>query len=232
MVRPLQEYRIISIVACTFLLTSCILLLLVGLSLPIIKSIYIIKVQSTANIGPPTTVATQLRFGVWGVCAYSDLEQPTPLGENGLCFGPMLGYVVPPEITSLIGLSPDIINAVEVSLRVILVLHPVAAGLALITFFTSLFLASHAVSIFTLFLAVVAALLATVVFGIDLALVLIVKNALKNLLNLNLKFDVAFGGGVWMVLVGVILLWTSVCLLSARACYCCGISRKPVKQVF
>jgi hypothetical protein len=70
MVKPLQAYRIISIIAFTLLLTTCILLLLVGLSLTIIKPIYLINVKSTSNVSPPTTIATQLRFGVWGVCAY------------------------------------------------------------------------------------------------------------------------------------------------------------------
>lgn len=151
----------------------------------------------------------------------SDLNQPTTLDNNGFCFGPQLGYSVPEEIRTLVGLPDGVVNAVEVSLRVILVLHPVAAGLTLITLITSLFLASHAVSILTLFLTVVAGLLGTIVFGIDLALVIIVKNEIKN--TGFLKFDVQFGNGVWMVLVSIILIWAAVVLLSARVCYCCGI---------
>lgn len=108
----------------------------------------------------------------------SDLNHPTPLDNNGLCFDPHLGCRVPEDIRTFIGLSDRIVNAVEVSLHVILVLHPVAAGLTLITFITSLFLASHAVSILTLFLTVVA--LGTVVFGIDLVLVIVAKNEIKN----------------------------------------------------
>ena len=89
-------------------------------------------------------------------------------------------YRVPEDVRTFIGLSDGIVNAVEVSLHVVLVLHPVAAGLTLITFITSLFLASHAVSILTLFLTVVAGPLETVVFGIDLALVIVAKNEIKN----------------------------------------------------
>jgi hypothetical protein len=138
-----------------------------------------------------------------------------------LCIGPQLGYTVPPDVTSLINISPEVVNAVEVGLRVVLVLHPVAAGLTLVTFITSLFLASHAVSIFTLFLSIVAGLLGTIVFGIDLALVIIVRNQVQNLQGLD--FAVDFGDGVWMVLVAVIAIWIAVILLSARACYCCGV---------
>ncbi|KAL9712081.1 hypothetical protein Ac2012v2_005157 [Leucoagaricus gongylophorus] len=227
MARPLQAYRIISIIAFSLLLASCILLVLVGLSLPIIKSIYIISLRSTAD-GPPTSVASSLRFGIWGVCAYSDLNQPTTLDNNGFCFGPQLGYSVPEEIRTLVGLPDGVVNAVEVSLRVILVLHPVAAGLTLVTLITSLFLASHAVSILTLFLTVVAGLLGTIVFGIDLALVIIVKSEIKN--TGFLKFDVQFGNGVWMVLVSIILIWAAVVLLSARVCYCCGIRSRVTKN--
>jgi hypothetical protein len=42
--------------------------LFVALSLPIIKSIYLLEISSqTSQI--QTTVATRLRFGVWGFCA-------------------------------------------------------------------------------------------------------------------------------------------------------------------
>jgi hypothetical protein len=154
---------------------------------------------------------------------YSVFDQPDLPNNtnNGLCFGPQLGYTVPPDIRSLINVSDGVVNAVETSLRVILVLHPVAAGLAFITFITSLFLASHAVSILTLFLAIIAGILGTIVFGIDLALGIIVRNEIKTFEQFQL--EVEFGNGVWMVLVGVALTWITVVLLSARACYCCGV---------
>lgn len=228
MVRPLQGYRIISVVACLLLLASFILLLLVGLSLPIIKPIYLVVLQSAANAGPATRVATQLRFGVWGVCAFSELNHASILDNNGLCIGPRLGYDVPSVVQSLIGVSDDVVNAVEVSLRAILVLHPVAAGLTFITLITSLFLASHAVSILTLFLAIIAGILGTIVFGVDLALVIVARNQVKNLEDL--RFNVEFGNGVWMVLVAVILIWVAVVLLSARACYCCGVVRRKERE--
>ncbi|KAJ3575272.1 hypothetical protein NP233_g1199 [Leucocoprinus birnbaumii] len=228
MVRPLQEYRLISAITCFLLFLSFLLLLLVGLSLPIIKPIYLVVFKSVTNAGPITSVATQLRFGVWGLCAFSNLNLPSVLNNNGFCLGPRLGYEVPSAVQSLIGVSNDVVNAVEVSLRVVLVLHPVAAGLAFVAFITSLFLASHAVSILTLFISIVAALLVTIVFGIDLALVLVARNQVKNLEDLN--FEVDFGNGVWMVLAALILIWVSVILLSARACYCCGVVRREARK--
>jgi hypothetical protein len=69
MIRPLQAYRIVSLIAFTLLVAAFILLLLVGLSLTIIKPIYLILVKSALNVQPPTNAATELRFGVWGFCA-------------------------------------------------------------------------------------------------------------------------------------------------------------------
>jgi hypothetical protein len=63
-----RGYRAISSVAVFFLLAAFILLLLVAISLPIIKPIYILALQTTVQV-QATTVTTQLRFGVWGVCA-------------------------------------------------------------------------------------------------------------------------------------------------------------------
>lgn len=64
----MARYRAISSVAVFFLLAAFILLLLVAISLPIIKPIYILALQTTVQV-QATTVTTQLRFGVWGVCA-------------------------------------------------------------------------------------------------------------------------------------------------------------------
>jgi len=67
--RPLGRYQIVSIVSCALLFTAFLFLLLVALSLPIIKTIYLVKLTSEAVEASPLSIATQLRFGVWGVCA-------------------------------------------------------------------------------------------------------------------------------------------------------------------
>lgn len=67
--KPLGRYQIVSIVSCAMLFTAFLFLLLVALSLPIIKSIYVVKLTSEVTEASPLSIATQLRFGVWGVCA-------------------------------------------------------------------------------------------------------------------------------------------------------------------
>lgn len=144
-------------------------------------------------------------------------------GEFAECIGPQLGYTIPSDLIGLTGLDPSIVQILLKGLVVILVLHPVAAGFSFITFFNSLFLGSHAVSILALFFAIVTALLSTAVFAVDLVLVLFAKSKVKDITVGN--FEVDWGNAVWMMLVAVILTWTAVGLLSARACYCCGVRR-------
>jgi len=166
--RPLAAYHILSYICIGLLSVAFLFSLLVGLSLPIIKSIYLLKVQSTRADQPTTSIATELKFGVWGVCAVSALDTEE-------CFGPQLGYSVPSNLIALANVSPDIVDAILKALLLILILHPIAAGLSFITLLSSLFLASHKLSILSLVLAIVTALVSSVVFAIDLALVIVAK---------------------------------------------------------
>jgi hypothetical protein len=53
-----------------FLFGAFLLFLLVALSLPIIKSIYVLEISGkTSPTEIESDVATRLRFGVWGFCA-------------------------------------------------------------------------------------------------------------------------------------------------------------------
>lgn len=68
--KPLAAYRKISLAACILLLGAALMLLLIGLSMPITKAVYIIRVYATTTDHlPETSLATELRFGVWGFCA-------------------------------------------------------------------------------------------------------------------------------------------------------------------
>lgn len=220
--KPLVHYRYISLAAFILLFIAFIIFLLVALSMPIIKTVYLLKVTALTNPKLPiTNIATVLKFGVWGLCASSALDG---IGDYGECFGPQLGYTIPSNLITLTGLNPSIVQILLRTVVVLLVLHPVAAGLSFITFINSLFLGSHAVSIVALLFAVITSLVSTVVFGIDLALVLVAKSNVKDIKVGH--FQVDWGNGVWMVLTATILTWAAVFLLSARACYCCGIRRK------
>ncbi|KAJ7645403.1 hypothetical protein DFH06DRAFT_1279368 [Mycena polygramma] len=219
--RPLVAYRLLSYICIGLLFTAFLLSLLVGLSLPIIKPIYLLRFYSTRTGQPSTSIATELRFGVWGVCANSVLDQPTFFSNNGDCYGPQLGYAVPDSIIALTGISPGLVDDVLQGLLVILVLHPIAAGLSLATLTCSLFLASHKLSILALVLSIITALVSTIVFAIDLALVIVAKSQVTQLAEL--QFAIQWGNAPWMGLAAVVLTWLAVIALSARACYCFGV---------
>ncbi|KAJ6559234.1 hypothetical protein DFH09DRAFT_523721 [Mycena vulgaris] len=219
--RPLAAYRILSWICIGLLFTAFLLSLLVGLSLPIIKPIYLLRFYSVRTGQPDSSIATELRFGVWGVCASSVLDEPTIFTNDGLCFGPMLGYKVPDSIIALTGLSTTLIQFVLRGLLVVLILHPIAAGLSLITLVSSLFLASHKLSILALVLSIFTALISSAVFAVDLALVIIAKSQVAQIKTV--QFAIQWGNAPWMGLAAVILTWLAVIALSARACYCFGV---------
>jgi hypothetical protein len=142
--------------------------------------------------------------------------------DAGYCIGPELGYNIPPDaiaVASKAGISSSVVGILLHALVVLLVLHPIAAGLSLITFVNSLFLGHHTVSIVALIWSVITALVSTIVFAVDLALVIVARNNVKVIKVAN--FEVTWGNGVWMVLTATIFTWVGVILLSARACYCC-----------
>ncbi|KAJ7147467.1 actin cortical patch SUR7/pH-response regulator pali [Mycena crocata] len=221
--RPLAAYRILSWICIGLCFTAFLLSLLVGLSLPIIKPIYLLRFYSVRTGQPATSIATELRFGIWGVCASSALNQPTFFTNTGKCFGPMLGYEVPNEIISLTGISSELVQAVLKGLLVILILHPIAAGLSFLTLISSLFLASHGLSILALVLSLITALVTSVVFAVDLALVIVAKSRVKQINTL--QFAIQWGNAPWMGLTAAILTWLAVITLSARACYCFGVRK-------
>ncbi|PPQ93851.1 hypothetical protein CVT25_013561 [Psilocybe cyanescens] len=218
--RPLALYKSISLVTIFLLFSSFLLFLLVSLSLTIIKPIYLFSLRSTAPApeSAPLSLATELRFGIWGFCAYN------ALGDPPLCVGPSLGYTVPSYVAADVpGLTQPIIDVVQHVLLVILILHPITAAVSLLPLFFALFLASHPLTITALVLSVITALLASAALAIDIALVLVARSELKTLDSIHFAFD--FGPAFWMILVATVLAWMALIALSARACYCLGVRR-------
>ena len=154
----------------------------------------------------------------------SALDEPTWFTNAGSCYGPKLGYDIPSGITDILGIDSQVVETVLKGLLVVLILHLVAAAFSLLALVPALFLASHTMAIFSLVFSIITALLSSVMLGVDLAVVIIVKNQLPNI-GSTIQLGVDFGNGVWMVLTAVILTWAAVILLSARSCFCCGVRR-------
>ncbi|KAL4263872.1 pH-response regulator palI/RIM9 [Pleurotus pulmonarius] len=222
--RPLARHKFVSSISFFLLLAAFILLLLVAISLPIVKAVYLISVKADVSGLPLTSAATELRFGVWGVCASSTLDAPGIFTNRGTCIGPQLGYDIPDSLLNLVGINTALADAVLHGLLVVLVLHPIAAALSCLCFLAALFLGSHCSAIFALIITIVSAILATVVLAIDLALVIATRDNVNDLIG-GTSLVVEFGNGVWMVLGAVVCSWLAVIFLSARSCYCCGVRR-------
>lgn len=139
------------------------------------------------------------------------------------CVGPQLGYQITPSLASLAGLSAQATNILSKALLILLILHPIAAGLALIALFFSLFLHSNCAAIFASVAAVLSGLAGGIVFAADIAVVVVARQKLATITNS--QFTVLFGDGVWMVLAAVCLTWVAVFVLLARTCHCCGVKK-------
>lgn len=139
------------------------------------------------------------------------------------CVGPRLGYQITPSLTSAVGLSAQATQILSKALVILLILHPVAAGLALIALFFSLFLHSTCAAVFASLSAILSGLAGGIVFAADIAVVIVARQKLAAVTNS--QFTVIFGDGVWMVLAAVCLTWVAIFVLLARACHCCGVKR-------
>ena len=220
-----QRFRGASVAAFLFLLAAFVLYLLAALSLPIIKPIYLLQINfATAADQPATSVATNLRFGVWGFCASSVLDLPTVFTNDGRCTAPRLGYNIPTDVLTLLGFPQQVAEALLEGLTVLLVLHPVAAGIALAALLPSFFLRHTFATVLALVIAVIGAIVGSVVLAADIALVIVADHKLRD--ELGGLLTVSFGDAVWMIVAAVACSWLSVILLSAIACRCCGIRRK------
>lgn len=219
------RYHFTAVLTAIVLFGAFVLYLLPALSLPIIKAIYLLQINfATPANQPATDVATNLRFGVWGFCASSVLDLPTIFTNDGECTAPKLGYDIPADVLALTGFPPGVSQDILDALKILLVLHPIAAGLAFVTFFFAIFLRSQFMTILALIVAVVTAIVGSVALAADLALIIVAKNKIQQ--EVGSLLAVTFGNAVWMVVAAVALSWIGVITLSAIACRCCGIRRR------
>ncbi|KAH9177549.1 hypothetical protein EDB89DRAFT_2112071 [Lactarius sanguifluus] len=182
-----------------FLFAAFLLFLFVALSLPIIKSIYLLQLNGiTPSTEPKTSVATRLRFGVWGFCATRS------------------GYTINPQTIAVVtdeeGLADLILKGLTASRCSRS--SPVTASCCMYR---------KLPWIISLVLSVPTAITSTIVCAADLALIITARQRVKDHPTLNVSID--FGNGVWMVLVSALFTWIAMVLLAARVCRCCGFGR-------
>lgn len=187
----------------------------------------IIKVSAVNSVDPVSNAITELQFGVWGVCVSSILNG---VEVQEACYGPQLGYTVPTSILSVVGLSSKLANVAETTLLTILVLHLVSAALSTVAFVLSLLHRSHLITTITFLVAIITAIVSTIAFAANVALVFGVKDNIDSLFP-GTDFVVTFGNGLWMVLAAVVLAWIAIIILSAQRYYRCVVSRRSKPKV-
>jgi hypothetical protein len=218
-----QRYRCAAGFTFFFLTAAFVLYLLVAISLPLIKPIYLFQLSFAAD-QPAAATTPDFRFGVWGFCTSFPIGIPTIFTNGGECTSPKIGYNIPQDVLNLTGYPPDVTDALVKALTILLILHPVAAGLALLTLLFSFFVRSQYFTVLSLITAIFTAVVGSVVLAADLALVIIANQRLRD--DLNGLLTVSFGDGVWMIVAAVAMSWLAVIALSAIACRCCGLRRK------
>jgi hypothetical protein len=151
------------------------------------------------------------------------LDTPTAFNNDGQCSAPRLGYQIDNSILALTGQTALVQVALK-GLIVVLILHPICAGLCLISLLCAVVSWSHTFAICALVWTVAAAILATVSAAADLVLVRVAKAKIDDVMGLS--FEILWGNAPWMSVVAVVLLWIVIVLQSATLCGCCGVSRR------
>ncbi|TFK54993.1 pali-domain-containing protein [Heliocybe sulcata] len=207
------------------LFSAFLLLLLVSLSTPIIKTIYIFRLYANVAVTAFNVSAdghSNARFGVWGYCVdaitVSILGQTetTPAG----CTPRHLGYNLNGIIGNILqsrGFNPKVIST---ALTAVLVLHPIACGLTFLALLTSLALlrpgTARGASILTLIFGILATLVTTAAFLIDVIMVAVVRTKVHN--ETDGDIWLTFGNAIWMTLGATIALWLSLAGACAGVC--------------
>jgi hypothetical protein len=216
---------------------ATLLLLLVSLSVPIIKSIALFDLSISYRNGSVINSAINavVQFGVWGYC-HSAIEVSvfgTGAQAGASCSAPKLGYQFDSAAARALQLD-DLTHIVSKTLTAALVLHPVACVLAFLCLVVTVFALfrrwrhfringterdgrSRFTSIISFAIILPAALLTTIIFILDVVLVAVARNKIRDALNDNRSVHLTWDSAVWLTLVAALALWFA---LFATVCPC------------
>jgi len=194
----------------TFLLfVSAILLLITTISAPVVNDIAILKVMLTNKTEIRNSSVT---FGTFGHCVLDVAPDNT---DQDYCYPKVIGYN-PADIMAQIEGTSFSTSAVDTTkgLTRVMILHPVACGLAFIAFL----LALGAGFFGSITAAVVAGLtwvITLVVMAIDFALFGVIKNHVNNDGSGSSAY---YSTGMWTILVAMITLFLGMCIMLFTCC--------------
>jgi len=177
---------------------AMVLLLFVSVSAPTWHDIYFLGAWSSSK-------STEIRYGIFGYCV---------VGGSGGCSKHSLGY----DITlSPIGVDYSAETGILKNFTKVMVLHPIAGALALLSVlwgFLGVCMASRACTILMSLTAFLALLATLVVFAIDLILWLIVRSRIRDH-----GYHAGLGNANWLTAAAAGALILGAC---TAACGSCG----------
>ncbi|KAF9053573.1 hypothetical protein BDZ89DRAFT_1056160 [Hymenopellis radicata] len=193
-------------------------LLLVSLSVPITKSIFLFRLTSNISSGlVKSSVSGSATFGVWGYCV-SALEVSIAGFDDSsaaFCSAAKLGYTFDQNVAKALQVD-DFTDLISRTTAAALGLHPVACGLCFLALLVSLFMlrrgdnagSSRVPSLLILGAGLLSAILTTLVFLIDVIMVAVIRNKVHDHSDGDLEMN--WGSAVWMALGAMIALWLAM----------------------
>jgi len=218
------------------LFIAFLLLLLVSLSVPIIKTIFLFRIAVDVSSSLLSSEVTgSVKFGVWGYCSSGIDVSLVGHGSStaASCSKAKLGYSFDSAVSDALHIRGQE-NIISKALTAALVLHPIATGLTFLALLISLFIlrrgsngTSRLPSLLTLGAGLIAALITTIAFLIDVILVAIARNKVKDL---NEDVSLVWGNAVWMVLSATVALWLAMVGACAGICACAPLRRRRTRK--
>ncbi|GAA6005152.1 hypothetical protein JCM10207_008524 [Rhodosporidiobolus poonsookiae] len=186
-------------------LAATVLLVLVTVSTPLLKSIYFLKASIDVSVGS-TDVSGEVTLGTFGYCV------------DSTCTDPKLGYSL--DIASLLDINGSlsgISNSVLKWITYLLILHPIAAAFGVIsTIFGGLaHMHGFAGTALTTCFASFAATFALLAFIFDIVVFVIAK---KRIESSDVGGSAELGSACWMTLAAMIMYALSGCFFGCGAC--------------
>ncbi|KAA1130054.1 hypothetical protein PGTUg99_013034 [Puccinia graminis f. sp. tritici] len=205
------------------ILAGSVLLVLSTISNPIIKSFYFLSIELSSKLaGIP--LDGNIKLGTFGYCL--------TLGTQLACIKPKLGYDLQLDtlgipLPSQLDLSA--LKTVISALTYALILHPIAAGLALLSAIFGIIshIREYSRSCWTSCFSSLAATAALLAFVLDIVAFSLAKNRLNAISDPNVSINAQLGNAIWITLAG----W--LCLTLSGFFFCAGrclFARRHRKQ--
>ncbi|KAJ7219178.1 pali-domain-containing protein [Mycena pura] len=200
----------LSLLTPVLLFIAFLLLLLVTLSVPIIKSIFLFRLTAAGSSGLiDSSASSSVVFGVWGYCTSGVDVSIVGIDRNtaAQCSKRHLGYTFDSTVAKALHVN-GFENLITKSLTAAIV------ALTFVTLLISLFMlrrgangTSRLPSLLALVVGLITAVLTTVVFLIDVILVAVVRSKVHK--DTDGLLTLTWGNAVWMTLAAAILLWVA-----------------------